>query len=173
MVAPAMGGRPSSSVRVHVMSARSASSPDPPHAARPATTTNAAVPDTKAVPRQDIGSPFDAIESTPRDARVVVESNQRGSSWASALSPERHDRTGHSGGAMGEPRVGASPNPTAPGRPAVGTRIVQRLAMASDQPRRSEEHTSELQSRENLVCRLLLEKKKRWCTESTSIGDKT
>src|SRR5690606_39293791 len=29
-----------------------------------------------------------------------------------------------------------------------------------DQTRRSEEHTSELQSRENLVCRLLLEKKK-------------
>src|SRR5690606_33997329 len=52
MVAPAMGGRPSSSVRVHVMSARSASSPDPPHAARPANTTNAAVPDTKAVPRK-------------------------------------------------------------------------------------------------------------------------
>src|SRR5690606_19260346 len=29
------------------------------------------------------------------------------------------------------------------------------------QPARSEEHTSELQSRENLVCRLLLEKKKK------------
>src|SRR5690606_40723241 len=29
-----------------------------------------------------------------------------------------------------------------------------------DCPHRSEEHTSELQSRENLVCRLLLEKKK-------------
>src|SRR5690606_31244178 len=29
-----------------------------------------------------------------------------------------------------------------------------------DNPTRSEEHTSELQSRENLVCRLLLEKKK-------------
>src|SRR5690606_39664201 len=28
---------------------------------------------------------------------------------------------------------------------------------------RSEEHTSELQSRENLVCRLLLEKKKQLC----------
>src|SRR6266511_5106018 len=28
-------------------------------------------------------------------------------------------------------------------------------------PARSEEHTSELQSRENLVCRLLLEKKKK------------
>src|SRR5436309_9793761 len=31
--------------------------------------------------------------------------------------------------------------------------------VGSEQPR-SEEHTSELQSRENLVCRLLLEKKK-------------
>src|SRR5690606_41163774 len=30
-------------------------------------------------------------------------------------------------------------------------------------PNRSEEHTSELQSRENLVCRLLLEKKKYNC----------
>src|SRR5690606_40381377 len=34
------------------------------------------------------------------------------------------------------------------------------LAGEDDLPRRSEEHTSELQSRENLVCRLLLEKKK-------------
>src|SRR3989475_6119859 len=33
-----------------------------------------------------------------------------------------------------------------------------RLSSAS--PRRSEEHTSELQSQSNLVCRLLLEKKK-------------
>src|SRR2546430_13687229 len=31
---------------------------------------------------------------------------------------------------------------------------------ASAPPRRSEEHTSELQSQSNLVCRLLLEKKK-------------
>src|SRR3712207_7857998 len=30
-----------------------------------------------------------------------------------------------------------------------------------DEPHRSEEHTSELQSRQYLVCRLLLEKKKR------------
>src|SRR5690606_39800287 len=34
---------------------------------------------------------------------------------------------------------------------------------------RSEEHTSELQSREKLVCRLLLEKKKRRRTPITSI----
>src|SRR5215475_15784803 len=32
---------------------------------------------------------------------------------------------------------------------------------AGKRPSRSEEHTSELQSRENLVCRLLLEKKKK------------
>ena len=34
------------------------------------------------------------------------------------------------------------------------------LLELSDEPTRSEEHTSELQSRRNLVCRLLLEKKK-------------
>src|SRR5436309_10204111 len=34
------------------------------------------------------------------------------------------------------------------------------------EPLRSEEHTSELQSRENLVCRLLLEKKKNNRTDS-------
>src|SRR3989442_2803928 len=33
---------------------------------------------------------------------------------------------------------------------------------------RSEEHTSELQSRPHLVCRLLLEKKKKHCIYSTS-----
>src|SRR5690606_40176692 len=35
-----------------------------------------------------------------------------------------------------------------------------RSGRSSARRRRSEEHTSELQSRENLVCRLLLEKKK-------------
>src|SRR5690606_41951092 len=34
------------------------------------------------------------------------------------------------------------------------------VATLEGDPERSEEHTSELQSRENLVCRLLLEKKK-------------
>src|SRR5436309_9564706 len=34
------------------------------------------------------------------------------------------------------------------------------LLAEADKSSRSEEHTSELQSRENLVCRLLLEKKK-------------
>src|SRR2546430_4658142 len=35
-------------------------------------------------------------------------------------------------------------------------------------PRRSEEHTSELQSQSNLVCRLLLEKKKKQASHSIS-----
>src|SRR5690606_39813795 len=38
---------------------------------------------------------------------------------------------------------------------------VQQDAVLQARGRRSEEHTSELQSRENLVCRLLLEKKKK------------
>src|SRR5260370_30530383 len=36
-------------------------------------------------------------------------------------------------------------------------------------PRRSEEHTSELQSHLNLVCRLLLEKKNKWTSGSSMI----
>src|SRR2546430_11612346 len=43
-----------------------------------------------------------------------------------------------------------------PGRRALGRRLHQVASAA-----RSEEHTSELQSQSNLVCRLLLEKKKK------------
>src|SRR5690606_40283624 len=43
---------------------------------------------------------------------------------------------------------------------AKGIKTAWRCAEALPEHRRSEEHTSELQSRENLVCRLLLEKKK-------------
>src|SRR5690606_41694212 len=47
--------------------------------------------------------------------------------------------------------------------PALITRITTDLVDVKVFPEniRSEEHTSELQSRENLVCRLLLEKKKK------------
>src|SRR5690349_25151911 len=38
---------------------------------------------------------------------------------------------------------------------------IARVILASRSRRRSEEHTSELQSRRDLVCRLLLEKKKK------------
>src|SRR3712207_6982856 len=43
----------------------------------------------------------------------------------------------------------------------VGQRPVER-GLRSRHAGRSEEHTSELQSRQYLVCRLLLEKKKHW-----------
>src|SRR5690606_41307663 len=39
--------------------------------------------------------------------------------------------------------------------------VIPGMAQYSPDKARSEEHTSELQSRENLVCRLLLEKKKK------------
>src|SRR3712207_7085197 len=44
-----------------------------------------------------------------------------------------------------------------------GGRVANRLcALVPQPPLRSEEHTSELQSRQYLVCRLLLEKKKKY-----------
>src|SRR5690349_24203213 len=46
-------------------------------------------------------------------------------------------------------------------RPRSGTRCAAGPAAATGAGRRSEEHTSELQSRRDLVCRLLLEKKKK------------
>src|SRR3989475_8257093 len=36
--------------------------------------------------------------------------------------------------------------------------------------KRSEEHTSELQSQSNLVCRLLLEKKKKWLSQPLGLS---
>src|SRR2546430_17669368 len=56
--------------------------------------------------------------------------------------------------------ISERPHPWSPpgrGRPAGQT---PRVRSRPSCPRRSEEHTSELQSQSNLVCRLLLEKKK-------------
>src|SRR5690606_40364466 len=47
---------------------------------------------------------------------------------------------------------------TAAGAAIVSARLPPLRCMRSSPAERSEEHTSELQSRENLVCRLLLEK---------------
>src|SRR5690606_41939653 len=71
-------------------------------------------------------------------------------------------------GARGRARRGADAGDVDRGRAgAVGAgagRGVRAVVSRADDPaprgRRSEEHTSELQSRENLVCRLLLEQKK-------------
>src|SRR5690242_21165548 len=60
-----------------------------------------------------------------------------------------------------------------PGRPPPGPRRPRRVASATDVGR-SEEHTSELQSHVNLVCRLLLEKKKKTKNQTiTSPNDHT
>src|SRR2546422_7531223 len=60
------------------------------------------------------------------------------------------------------------------GRPAVVRRLVGELVAELGtelaQVGRSEEHTSELQSRLHLVCRLLLEKKKKKKTELQTIS---
>src|SRR5690606_41791748 len=84
-----------------------------------------------------------------------------------------HPRTGLRGGAAGTgPAGGTVHRGSAQLQPGRGNRAIgrhrhRRRAHGLDvektlvfQKGRSEEHTSELQSRENLVCRLLLEKKK-------------
>src|SRR2546430_12430885 len=48
--------------------------------------------------------------------------------------------------------------------PTTFTTICDSPRACSESSRRSEEHTSELQSQSNLVCRLLLEKKKKLAT---------
>src|SRR2546427_5130448 len=54
-----------------------------------------------------------------------------------------------------------------PGEKRILLRAVEAVDLVAEQDRaapfRSEEHTSELQSQSNLVCRLLLEKKKKSC----------
>src|SRR3712207_7817537 len=59
-------------------------------------------------------------------------------------------RIGHRGGRLGQGELALAQ--------AVGTLLLEHDPERA--PRRSEEHTSELQSRQYLVCRLLLEKKK-------------
>src|SRR5688572_30851295 len=55
------------------------------------------------------------------------------------------------------------PPPPAPGKILDREmRLTNEIPHSLPQPVRSEEHTSELQSQSNLVCRLLLEKKKRY-----------
>src|SRR5436309_12265453 len=54
------------------------------------------------------------------------------------------------------------------GEAVVGNPSSRRAGIPGDK-KRSEEHTSELQSRENLVCRLLLEKKKLRLISQTTV----
>src|SRR5690606_40509107 len=68
----------------------------------------------------------------------------------------RHSPDGGHGAAPGRrPHGGSARGPRHAVRGCAG------FLLCPPEPLRSEEHTSELQSRENLVCRLLLEKKKK------------
>src|SRR5690606_39395827 len=69
-----------------------------------------------------------------------------------------HHDEGHRGGVPARP--GARPGDAAADRLQPTADLPGPLGHARLFVMRSEEHTSELQSRENLVCRLLLEKKK-------------
>src|SRR3712207_8142802 len=65
-------------------------------------------------------------------------------------------------------RHAAYPNTTSPSRVGVGVgrQPERRRRSSKSRSLRSEEHTSELQSRQYLVCRLLLEKKKKTRTRT-------
>src|SRR5690606_10749222 len=86
-----------------------------------------------------------------------------------AVLPDDHHGAGGVLGAALADRAEHGPREAAPPpvtdheqvRPLRGPdQHLRRVALDQPLPQRSEEHTSELQSRENLVCRLLLEKKK-------------
>src|SRR2546427_4508864 len=67
--------------------------------------------------------------------------------------------------------TGGSPHMTVPERMRPVTEFQPELASLNMGSMRSEEHTSELQSQSNLVCRLLLEKKKRYNNKKTIMSD--
>src|SRR5712664_4590766 len=78
--------------------------------------------------------------------------------WAPAFSHSRRtigSRASVQHAMTSAPRTAASKESTTT---ALGWRAASALALSGS--RRSEEHTSELQSRSDIVCRLLLEKKK-------------
>src|SRR5690606_41882459 len=65
-------------------------------------------------------------------------------------------------GPDGQPHQGRTHH-TGPTRARTACMFCRAVSLKLSRSLRSEEHTSELQSRENLVCRLLLEKKKQYC----------
>src|SRR5690349_22701965 len=77
--------------------------------------------------------------------------------------------SGGSGSAAAAARSAAAP-PASPAAP--GAAVPHRHTASCRPVFRSEEHTSELQSRRDLVCRLLLEKKKKKKNQTTHTAHK-
>src|SRR5690606_40008095 len=95
--------------------------------------------------------------------------------WRDAPPPNLHSFPTRRSSDLATPRHRAAHRGTArllgaQGRRARRARALRRHRRreANHPPLRSEEHTSELQSRENLVCRLLLEKKKQGLYSTTA-----
>src|SRR6266511_3036323 len=100
-----------------------------------------------------------------------ISASARGRRGGGAASPPprpcARSRAGRHGGRTGRSSC-AGHHRSPPGiSPASGGRPGR-----PDRGERSEEHTSELQSRENLVCRLLLEKKKKKKKKKNTIQKK-
>src|SRR3712207_7172454 len=81
-------------------------------------------------------------------------------SFAMGLAGGRREHPGALPEHAGAGRAGRPGGTGRPGRGGAGRRRPARAGPARLPRLRSEEHTSELQSRQYLVCRLLLEKKK-------------
>src|SRR5690606_40080641 len=100
---------------------------------------------------------FSSFLSCYADHRALHSFPTRRSSDLPGSSPSSSRSAQASRGARSRSRRRAWPSPA----PRRDLRPAQARPPSADAPvLRSEEHTSELQSRENLVCRLLLEKKK-------------
>src|SRR3712207_7896045 len=98
------------------------------------------------------------IRRPPRSTLFPYTTLFRSRTGAGATSTTRRAERGRHSTGLGVKRIG---NRTAPVLPETGSHSPGPSGTASGIRRaRSEEHTSELQSRQYLVCRLLLEKKK-------------
>src|SRR6266511_4854481 len=103
--------------------------------------------------------------SSSRPASATMSTSSSVTTSSDAVNPARTSPT--SLAANPRRRPGASPGSCVHQPPVGGETLAAQachsnhLRLLKPVPARSEEHTSELQSRENLVCRLLLEKKKK------------
>src|SRR5690606_41628061 len=91
--------------------------------------------------------PYTTLFRSARPIRRLRDDRSRGSE---SRAPIHRDRA----------QFGIHPDRTQPPESSYAASGWRRSMTIEDAYERSEEHTSELQSRENLVCRLLLEKKK-------------
>src|SRR5687768_18264331 len=99
------------------------------------------------------------LRRPPRPTLFPYTTLFRSVAYTPSLTLLRNDRA-RDGGDAATPALLAIADPTLARHTATMASATHRSADLGPLPDRSEEHTSELQSRLHLVCRLLLEKKK-------------